>query len=63
MDWDTERVDTLLAQGVFVVLVLDVLALWLHPEPVTVAAVIIATAGYTMATQFRELFKPPAKRQ
>jgi len=63
MNWDSERVDTLLAQGVFVVLFLDVLALWLHPEPVTAAAVIVVTAGYTMMTQFRELLKPPAERQ
>jgi len=60
---DSERVDTLLAQGVFVVLVLDALALWLHPEPVTAAAVIVVTAGYSMMTQFRELLKPPDQRR
>ena len=63
MNWGSERVDTLLARGVFVVLFLDVLALWLYPEPVTAAAVIVATAGYSMATQFRELLKPPAERR
>jgi|GEM_PF-2530029 len=63
MNWDSERVDTLLARGVFVLLFLDALALWLHPKPVTAAAVIVATGGYTMAAQFRELLKPPAERQ
>jgi len=63
MNWDSERVDRLLARGAFVVLFLDVLALWLYPEPVTAAAVIVATGGYTMATQFHELLKPPAERQ
>jgi len=63
MTWDSERVDTLLARGVFVVLSLDVLALWLYPEPVTAGAVIVVTAGYTMTTQFRELLEPPAERQ
>jgi len=63
MSRDSERVDTLLARGAFVVLFLDALALWVHPEPVTVAVVIVVTGGYTMLTQFREFLKPPAERQ
>jgi hypothetical protein len=59
---DSERVDTP-GPGRIVVLVLDALALWFHPEPVTAAAVIVVTAGYTMLAQFRELLKPPDQRR